>query len=70
MTVDGNDHDDEVTISQVLKDMEGGIEVGFQLATFRGPLCGEPLQGVGIFIDELRLNLHYPGGKLFTPSDP
>lgn len=33
------------------------IAYAFQLATAQGPLCGEPLQGVAVFIDDVTLNL-------------
>jgi ribosome assembly protein 1 len=51
---DGN-FDIDTLAPDMLKDMEDGVETGFQLATFRGPLCDEPLQGTAIFIDEIRL---------------
>ncbi|KAL0573469.1 Cytoplasmic GTPase/eEF2-like protein (ribosomal biogenesis) [Marasmius crinis-equi] len=43
-------------------DFDGHIETGFQLATFQGPLCAEPVEGLayfveGVEIDQERLNV-------------
>ncbi|KAJ3069098.1 Cytoplasmic GTPase/eEF2-like protein (ribosomal biogenesis) [Podochytrium sp. JEL0797] len=40
-----------------VKDYEGSIAVGFQLAMLAGPLCNEPMMGVAIFLEEFELNL-------------
>lgn len=31
------------------------IETGFQLATFQGPLCGEPVQGLAYFLEKFEV---------------
>lgn len=38
-------------------DFTGHIETGFQLATFQGPLCAEPVEGVAYFVEEVRVDV-------------
>jgi ribosome assembly protein 1 len=33
--------------------LETSIETGFQIATFQGPLCAEPVEGMGFFVESL-----------------
>lgn len=37
-------------------DFTGHIETGFQLATFQGPLCAEPVEGIGYFIEDVQVD--------------
>lgn len=37
-------------------DFTGHIETGFQLAAFQGPLCGEPVEGVAYFVEDIRVD--------------
>lgn len=37
-------------------DFTGHIETGFQLATFQGPLCAEPVEGVAYFVEDVRID--------------
>lgn len=32
------------------------IETGFQLATFQGPLCAEPVEGLAYFVEDLEFD--------------
>ncbi|KAJ3333923.1 Cytoplasmic GTPase/eEF2-like protein (ribosomal biogenesis) [Blyttiomyces sp. JEL0837] len=40
-----------------IRDYEGSISTGFQLATSAGPLCAEPMMGVAFFLEEFSLDL-------------
>jgi len=37
-------------------DFTGYIETGFQLATFQGPLCAEPVEGMAYFVESLDID--------------
>lgn len=43
------------TSSRIGREMEKGIISGFQLGTRAGPLCEEPMQGVCIFVDMVKV---------------
>ena len=36
-----------------LQQFEGTVETGFQLATFKGPLCAEPVEGMAYFVESI-----------------
>lgn len=38
------------------RDYEDSIDTGFQIATFQGPLCAEPVMGMAYFLDEVKQN--------------
>ncbi|KAF6757551.1 translation elongation factor 2 [Ephemerocybe angulata] len=38
---------------RVIRDFDNHIETGFQLATFQGPLCAEPVEGLAYFVEEV-----------------
>lgn len=38
------------------RDYEDSIDSGFQIATFQGPLCAEPVMGMAYFLDEVKQN--------------
>lgn len=38
-------------------DFTGHIETGFQLATFQGPLCAEPVEGVAYFVEDVQVDV-------------
>ena len=46
-----NDHDRH--IGAVYHNLPGKILYAFQLAMSQGPLCGEPVQGVAVFVQSL-----------------
>jgi ribosome assembly protein 1 len=35
---------------------DGYIEHGFQIATFQGPLCAEPIEGIAYFLQSLEID--------------
>lgn len=41
---------------RILQQFENSIETGFQLATARGPLCAEPVEGMAYFVDSLEFD--------------
>lgn len=41
---------------QKYSDFTGHIETGFQLATFQGPLCAEPIEGVAYFVEDIQVD--------------
>lgn len=40
---------------RLLKDLESSIETGFQLATFQGPLCAEPVVGMAWTVESIEI---------------
>jgi translation elongation factor EF-G len=40
----------------VYHDFDHYIETGFQLATFQGPLCAEPMEGLAFFVESLEVD--------------
>ncbi|KAK6536501.1 Elongation factor-like GTPase 1, variant 2 [Arthrobotrys megalospora] len=52
------DESHESTSSQItIKDFRDKIITAFQNATFQGPLCNEPMQGVAVFLDEVKVEI-------------
>ena len=49
---------DEVQLEseKVIRDFDNHIETGFQLATFQGPLCAEPVQGMAYFVQKVEVD--------------
>ena len=39
--------------ARMLRDFDDSIENGFQIATFQGPLCGEPVVGMAYFVEKV-----------------
>ncbi|KAF9236515.1 P-loop containing nucleoside triphosphate hydrolase protein [Melanogaster broomeanus] len=37
-------------------DFNGHVETGFQLATFQGPLCAEPVEGLAYFVESINVD--------------
>lgn len=37
-------------------DFSGHIKTGFQLATFQGPLCAEPMDGLAFFVENVEID--------------
>ncbi|KAK0201837.1 P-loop containing nucleoside triphosphate hydrolase protein [Desarmillaria ectypa] len=46
----------DVDGDKTLYDFDDCIETGFQLATFQGPLCAEPVEGMAFFLEDLTIN--------------
>ena len=42
--------------NRLLQDVESSVETGFQIATFRGPLCAEPVEGIAYFVESLQVD--------------
>ncbi|KAH8104488.1 translation elongation factor 2 [Cristinia sonorae] len=42
---------------QLIYEFEKHIETGFQLATFQGPLCAEPVEGLAYFLESLEVDV-------------
>ncbi|PPR00443.1 hypothetical protein CVT24_004504 [Panaeolus cyanescens] len=43
-------------IDKVIRDFDTHIETGFQLATFQGPLCAEPMEGLAFFVEKVEVD--------------
>ena len=41
---------------QTDRDFDNHLETGFQLATFQGPLCAEPMEGLAFFVENLEID--------------
>ncbi|KAF8483106.1 P-loop containing nucleoside triphosphate hydrolase protein [Gautieria morchelliformis] len=41
--------------SRTLRDFEDSVQTGFQIATFQGPLCAEPVVGMAFDIEEMEV---------------
>ena len=41
---------------RLVQDVENSVETGFQIATFRGPLCAEPVEGLAYFVELLQID--------------
>ncbi|KAK8864214.1 hypothetical protein IAR55_001460 [Kwoniella newhampshirensis] len=54
-TIDADDDSARAEL-RLLRDFEGSIEAGFQMATFQGPLCSEPVVGMGWVVESVSLN--------------
>ncbi|KAL1405409.1 Cytoplasmic GTPase/eEF2-like protein (ribosomal biogenesis) [Vanrija albida] len=51
--------EDEATAraeARLFRDFDHSIEAGFQIATFQGPLCAEPVVGMAWVVDEIKYN--------------
>ncbi|KZT73840.1 P-loop containing nucleoside triphosphate hydrolase protein [Daedalea quercina L-15889] len=40
----------------LLRDFDNHLEAGFQLATFQGPLCAEPVEGLAYFVESVEVD--------------
>ena len=40
----------------MIRDFDNHVETGFQLATFQGPLCAEPVEGVAFFVESTEID--------------
>ena len=41
---------------RLLQDFENSVDAGFQMATFQGPLCAEPVVGMAWVVEKIELN--------------
>jgi ribosome assembly protein 1 len=44
-------------IDRTMRDFDNHIETGFQLATFQGPLCAEPVVGMAYFVEQVDIDI-------------
>lgn len=56
-------------------DFDHHVETGFQLATFQGPLCSEPVEGMAYFLESLEVAVEETksetgGMRLSMPHPP
>ncbi|KIM43251.1 hypothetical protein M413DRAFT_444059 [Hebeloma cylindrosporum] len=47
--------EDASEIEKIVRDFDNHIETGFQLATFQGPLCAEPVEGMAFFVEQVKI---------------
>lgn len=43
-------------MDRIIRDFDNHIETGFQLATFQGPLCAEPVEGLAYFVEQVEID--------------
>lgn len=55
---------------KVIRDFDNHIEAGFQLATFQGPLCAEPVEGMAFFLESLDIDRESLGKEIGQSSNP
>ena len=41
---------------KIVRDFDNHVETGFQLATFQGPLCAEPVEGMAYFVEDVEID--------------
>lgn len=44
------------TDGRVFRDFEGCLDTGFQIATFQGPMCAEPMEGMAFFVESFEVD--------------
>jgi len=49
------DEIDEKANQRLLSEFDNNIETGFQLATYRGPLCAEPVIGMAYIVEKIEI---------------
>ncbi|KAJ9118998.1 hypothetical protein QFC24_005964 [Naganishia onofrii] len=47
--------DQRSTVLSMLRDFDGNIQTGFQLANQQGPLCAEPVVGMAYFVEKIEV---------------
>ncbi|RYE13216.1 MAG: hypothetical protein EOP45_21560 [Sphingobacteriaceae bacterium] len=52
---------------RLLRDFENSIEAGFQMATFQGPLCAEPVVGMAWVVESVSFNKDAEDGESEFP---
>ena len=51
-------------IDRPIRDFDNHIEIGFQLATFQGPLCAEPVVGMAYFVEQVDIDIKSLEGEI------
>lgn len=49
---------------RLVGDFNNHIETGFQLATFQGPLCAEPVEGMAYFVESVEIDSENLGKEI------
>ena len=49
---------------RMLREFDESIDSGFQIATFQGPLCAEPVVGMAWIVEEIIVNSEDQGPKM------
>jgi ribosome assembly protein 1 len=57
------DESDAKAEIRLLRDFENSIEAGFQMATFQGPLCAEPVVGMAWVVEDVSFNKEAEDGE-------
>ena len=52
----GQDIDLSGEADKRIEALDNHIETGFQLATFQGPLCAEPVEGLAYFVENVEVD--------------
>ena len=52
----GQDIDLSGEADKRIEALDNHIETGFQLATFQGPLCAEPVEGFAYFVESVEVD--------------
>ncbi|KAJ7366673.1 P-loop containing nucleoside triphosphate hydrolase protein [Mycena albidolilacea] len=47
---------EDADTDKVVREFDNHIENGFQLATFQGPLCSEPVEGMAYFVESVEID--------------
>lgn len=69
-----DEQDDEATTSSSsapawsAADLYDSLELGFQLATLTGPLCGEPVRGLAYFLSDLHVDADLVASQRLRPA--
>ncbi|KAG6910698.1 hypothetical protein DXG01_008742 [Tephrocybe rancida] len=56
--------DAEVEVEKGARDFDIHIETGFQLASFQGPLCAEPVEGIACFVESVEIDQESLGKEI------
>ncbi|KAK7056676.1 Cytoplasmic GTPase/eEF2-like protein (ribosomal biogenesis) [Paramarasmius palmivorus] len=56
--------DTDVHSDKTVNEFDNHLETGFQLATFQGPLCAEPVEGLAYFVENLEINQERLDGEI------
>ncbi|KAF8333498.1 translation elongation factor 2 [Cantharellus anzutake] len=60
---DSISHQDVLDTNLIPPEFETSLETGFRVATFQGPMCGEPLEGVAFFLESLEYDASQMEGE-------
>lgn len=61
----GSEPNGDIT-QDIPPEFEANIESGFQIATFQGPLCAEPMEGLAFFVESIEFDASQLGTENST----